>query len=132
MNHDTDNVIEFTPRTKGLFKIMLKQPELEVATAADEAMHIELGIVRADGTGAMTAETNHAMSFSPDGGSKALTDFGVLEFEVTSALVDEPLLVYFRGVNQTHDAGFMEDQLCAQLFIELEFRATANLHKCES
>ena len=28
-NHDADNVIEFTPRTKGTFKILVKQPELE-------------------------------------------------------------------------------------------------------
>ena len=42
---------------------MLKQPELETATAADESMHLEIGIVRADGTGYMSAETNHYMNF---------------------------------------------------------------------
>jgi hypothetical protein len=46
VNHDEDNVIEFTPRSKGFFKIMLKQPEREEAVASDESMHLEIGIVK--------------------------------------------------------------------------------------
>lgn len=112
---------------------MLKQPELEAATAADESMHLEIGIVRADGTGHMNAETNHYMNFMQHTGIQgALTDFGVLELEVPKDLVDEPLLIYFRGVNQTHDSGSMEPQLCTQLFIEIEFRAMQSLKKCDS
>jgi hypothetical protein len=53
VNHDADNVIEFTPRKTGHFKIMLKQPERETAIEADESMHLEIGIVKADGTGSM-------------------------------------------------------------------------------
>ena len=34
-NHDSDNVIEFTPRSKGTFKILVKQPELEEQIDAD-------------------------------------------------------------------------------------------------
>ena len=99
VNHDADNVIEFTPRMKGLFKIMLKQPELEIATEADEAMHLEIGVVKADGSGAMTSETNHHMNFYKHGGAGTLIDFTVLEFSVTKELVDEPMHIYFRGLN---------------------------------
>ena len=42
VNHDDYNVIEFTPRMKGLFKIMLKQPEREVALEAHESMIIAI------------------------------------------------------------------------------------------
>ena len=91
---------------KGLFKIMLKQPERETAIEADESMHIEIGIVKADGTGSMHQKTNHAIDFSGKG-QHSIIDFSVLEFEVNKEMVDTPLLIYFRSVNQTHDGGLM-------------------------
>ena len=69
-------------------------------------MHLEIGVARADGTGEMTAETNHKMSFKTHGDSFAVIDFSVLEFQVEE--VDVPLVIYFRGVNQTHDDGSMD------------------------
>ena len=63
VNHDEDNVIEFTPRSKGLFKIMLKQPEKENAIDSDDSMHLEVGIVKQDGTGAMRNTANHYIDF---------------------------------------------------------------------
>ena len=45
-NHDADNVIEFTPRTRGLIKIMVKQPEMEMIADSEETMAIELGVVK--------------------------------------------------------------------------------------
>ena len=53
VNHDEDNIIEWTPRNKGLFKIMVKQPEVEDPIEAEESMTIEIGIVKADGSGKM-------------------------------------------------------------------------------
>lgn len=47
-NHDADNVIEFTPREEGTFKILVKQPEMETMVQADEAMQIEIGMARAE------------------------------------------------------------------------------------
>ena len=78
---------------------MVKQPEREEATAAEESMSIEVGIVKADGTGKMMTKSNHFMHFKKKDGTGAQIDFGVLEFEVVSELVNEPLLVYFRGMN---------------------------------
>ena len=48
-NHDADNVIEFTPRFKGTFKILVKQPELEEAQNTDENFAIEIGVTKSDG-----------------------------------------------------------------------------------
>lgn len=35
-------------------------------------------------------------------------------------------------MNHTHDYDFMGPQLCTDLFIEIEFRATQSLHACDS
>ena len=48
------------------------------------------------------------MDFKKTGGSKIVIDFSVLEFEIDASLVNEPLLIYFRGVNQTHDEDMYE------------------------
>lgn len=78
---------------------MLKQPEMELATPADEAMVLEIGIAKADGTGAMNNKGNHFLHFDKGRHSGALVDFAVLEFEVVSELVNEPMLIYFRSLN---------------------------------
>lgn len=49
-NHDSDNVIEFTPRGRGKFKILVKQPELEEISKTDENFSIEIGVAKSDGT----------------------------------------------------------------------------------
>lgn len=106
VNHDTDNVIEWTPRHKGMFKIMLKQPERDLATEAQETMVIEIGASRADGHGDMHSSGNHQIEIQS---GHAELDFSVLEFLVTDKLLNEPLLIYFRSVNRTHDAGIHGD-----------------------
>ena len=110
VNHDEDNVIEFTPRSKGLFKILIKQPEREVAVASDESMHLEIGVVKQDGSGSMKTSINHEVDFKKDWNESnhIVIDLAVLEFEIDKELVDEPLLIYFRGVNQTHDEDLFE------------------------
>ena len=61
-----------------------------------------------------------------------MIDFSVLEFGAHKDLIGEPLHIYFRGVNMTHDSGYMEPQLCVDLFVEIEFRSISDLHRCES
>ena len=58
-NHDADNVIEFTPRTKGTFKILVKQPELEEVSKTDENFAIEIGVAKSDGSTFIKSVTNH-------------------------------------------------------------------------
>ena len=87
VNHDQDNVIEFTPRNTGFFKIFLKQPERYGPTAAEESMHIEIGLARADGQGEMHTSMNHKMKFSGHDEGVFL-DWSVLELEITSQLKD--------------------------------------------
>ena len=106
VNHDTDNVIEFTPRAKGMFKILLKQPEKETSTDASESMVLEIGVSRADGHGDMHSAGNHLIHAEH---VDIELDFSVLEFQIKEKLVNEPLLVYFRSVNRTHDAGIHEE-----------------------
>ena len=104
-----------------------------MAIAADESMVLEIGIVKVDGSGSMKTTSNHAMAFKLGKTSNHVgMDFAVLEFEIDKELVDEPLLIYFRGVNATHDEDLYEPELCSELFIEIEFRAIQNLHACES
>jgi len=38
---------------------MVKQPEREAATSSDESLHLEIGLVRADGAGSMHTADNH-------------------------------------------------------------------------
>lgn len=59
-------------------------------------------------------------------------DFAVLEFQVTDKLVDKPLLLFFRSLNFTHVQESYEPQLCAHLFIEMEFRPKYAMPKCDS
>ena len=70
VNHDEDNVIKFTPQIKVLFKTMLKKPEREVVKTTDEAMHLEVGIVKSCGNGSINTETNHLIDFKKAGSSK--------------------------------------------------------------
>ena len=131
VNHDDDNVIEFTPRNTGFFKIMLKQPEREMATAAEETMHLEIGVARADGLGEMHSKTNHKLKVS-ERHEPVVLDFSVLEFEIDKSLVNQKLLVYFRSVRRTHESRVGGAEFCAELFIEIEFRSFENWHRCDS
>ena len=80
----------------------------------------------------MHVESNHLMDFGPHKGAAEI-DFSVMEFEINEHLVDEPLLIYFRSVNRTHDYDFEEEpQLCAEVYMEIEFRTLQSLHKCDS
>ena len=100
---------------------------------ADESMHFEIGVVRADGSGSMKSESNHIVDYNGKAqGGHTVIDFSVLELEIGAKLVDEPLHIYFRGLNVTHDTYFNEPQLCVDLFIEIEFRSLPNLHRCDS
>ena len=47
-NHDSDNVIEFTPRSLGSFKVLVKQPEEFDSIDVDESLDIEIAIAHAD------------------------------------------------------------------------------------
>lgn len=111
----------------------MKQPQREFANESDESMHFEIGVVRADGMGTMHTESNHVVDYNGKAhGGHTVIDFSVLEFEVSPKLINEPLHIYFRGVNVTHDFDFMEPQLCVDLFIEIEFRSVQNLHRCDN
>ena len=93
--------------------------------ASDESMHLEIGIVKLDGSSSMKTSINHEVNFKKERGehNHIIIDFAVLELEIDKELVDEPLLIYFRGLNQTHDEDLFEPQLCTEVFIEIEFRA---------
>jgi hypothetical protein len=45
--------------------------------------------------------------------------------------MDEPLYLYFRGTNYTHDEGVLNDPQCQIMFIEIEFRSKDTLHACD-
>ena len=77
VNHDADNVIEFTPRHSGIFKILLKQPEKEIAADAAESMLLEIGVARADGDGKMKSAGNHLVHLEH---GEVELDFSVMEF----------------------------------------------------
>lgn len=82
----------------------------------------------------MKTSINHEVNFKKERGydNHIIIDFAVLELEIEKELVDEPLLIYFRGLNQTHDEDLFEPQLCTEVFIEIEFRALQNIHACET
>lgn len=44
INHDTDNLIKFTPKSQGIIKILIQQPELEESEVNDETFDIEIGV----------------------------------------------------------------------------------------
>lgn len=92
-------MIEFTPSKRGFFKIMLKQPEKETVVSAAETLHLEIGVVRADGEGSMRNEMNHQLKFQKHQEGVHL-DFSVLEFFVTADLVNQPLHIYFRSASR--------------------------------
>ena len=66
------------------------------------------------------------------GFGKTGLEFTQLYFEVTSRLVNEPLLIYFRSTNFTHDSLSYEVPQCQLLYIELEYRSDKNMHQCDS
>ena len=53
----------------------------------------------------MKTSINHEVNFKKEhgGDNHIIIDFAVLELEIDKEIVDEPLLIYFRGLNQTHD-----------------------------
>ena len=110
-NHDADNVIEFTPRSKGTFKILVKQPEMEEIKSTDENFSINVGVAKADGSAFINSVINHEIDMKGSIG-KATLEFSQLSFEVTSKLVDEPLVIYFRSLNFTHDNLGLEAPQC--------------------
>jgi hypothetical protein len=62
-NHDADNVIQFTPKTKGVFKIMVKQPEAFTATSIEETMDFEVGVQIQGQDKFIKVETNFDIDF---------------------------------------------------------------------
>ena len=126
-NHDADNVIEFTPRTKGTFKILVKQPELEEVQSTDDSFAIEIGVSKSDGTSFLKSVSNYEIDMRGGFGKTGL-EFTQLHFDVSTKLVDEPLLIYFRSTNFTHDSLSFEAPQCQLLYIELEYRSDKNMH----
>ena len=45
-------------------------------------------------------------------------------------MINEPLLIFFRGMNYTHDELRATENKCQTLFIELEFRSSQTKHVC--
>lgn len=84
VNHDADNLIDFTPRKEGIFKILVKQPERETAVEASETMHIEIGVAREKGSKFLKTVNNMKVEF---GFGKIDTDFAMLSFEITKEIV---------------------------------------------
>ena len=63
---------------------------------------------------------------------KTYLEFTELHFDVTHKLLDEPLLIYFRSTNFTHDNSGQETPQCQLLYIEIEFRSDKNMHHCNT
>ena len=81
---------------------MVKQPERYEGTSTEEALDIEIAVARSGESTFFKTETNHEIDF---GGklSKQKVDFTMLHLDINEDLKDVPLLLFFRGMNYTHD-----------------------------
>ena len=54
----------------------------------------------------------------------------MLNLEITKELVNQPLLIMFRGKNFSNEDEREVDRQCQLFYIEMEFRAKDSAHKC--
>ncbi len=101
-NHDADNVIQFTPKKQGSLKIMIKQPEAYNKVYVEEALDIEIAVAQEYDKKFLKTETNYEIDFKGKLGNQK-TDFTELRLEITENMLNNPLLIFFRGMNYTHD-----------------------------
>lgn len=110
---------------------MIKQPESYNKVYVEEALDIEIAVAN-EGEGAFfKTETNYEIDFRGKLGLQK-TDFTAMHLEITEKMINGPLLIFFRGMNYTHDELRASENKCQTLYMELEFRSTETKHVCSS
>ena len=63
INHDTDNLIKFTPKSQGIIKIFIQQPEFEESQVNDETFDIEIGVYDPQSNKFLATSINQHLDF---------------------------------------------------------------------
>lgn len=124
VNHDQDNVMKFKPRSTGVFKVLLQQPESDelFAGPAEAAYDLEIGVYDAEEKKFLASSMNSHLRLP--GGQPAKLEHAALSFQVDEEHVNRPLYVFFRALNFTDDGdGRTAGEGCLTVFLEAEYRA---------
>jgi hypothetical protein len=81
---------------------MIKQPEAYNKVYVEEALDIEIAVAQEYDKKFLKTETNYEIDFKGKLGNQK-TDFTELRLEITENMLNNPLLIFFRGMNYTHD-----------------------------
>ena len=59
INHDQDNVVKMTPKSAGIFKILIQMPTAEEQKINGELFDIEIGLYDAESDKFLATSMNH-------------------------------------------------------------------------
>ena len=59
INHDQDNIMKFTPKTQGVFKIFIQQSELEELSLNEESFDLEIALYELERDKFLVSSLNH-------------------------------------------------------------------------
>jgi hypothetical protein len=131
-NHKQDNIIKFIPRSTGVLKVLLQQPEAEelLAGDAEAPFDLEVGVYDPQKQKFVASAMNRHLTLPR--GQAAKLEYAALTFEATQDHLSRPLYIFFRALNFTDDegAGHKAAEGCLSLYIEAEFRSTST--KCKN
>ena len=130
INHNTPNVISFTPKTEGVIKILVQAPQdTSESIKGSDGSDYEIEIVLYDlEEGEVVARAlNAKMSFSNQD-LKGDTDYSLLEFKVKKSHLSSNLMIVFQAQNYIEEVEERED--CLEVFIELQY-SSVKIRKSE-
>jgi hypothetical protein len=118
MNHKQDNIVKFTPRHTGTFKLLVQQPEVETALKGEDssAFDIEIGLYDPENSKFVKSTMNRHIQINQDLSVKM--EHASLNYEFQELDLGRPFYFFFRAVNITHET---EAEGCTTLFMEAEF-----------
>jgi hypothetical protein len=126
VNHKQDNIMRMVPKSQGVIKVLVQQPE---GIAADEpAYDIEIGVYDAHAR-RFVAQGMNSHYRLPSGKSLKLEQ-ATVSYEVTQQHIDQPLYIFVRALNFTDEdgSGHKSSDGCLALYFEIEYRASS--HEC--
>jgi len=125
VNHKQDNIMKFVPRSTGVMKVLIQQPEAEEDLAGDAQapFDIEVGIYDPRAQRFLASSMNRHLVLPR--GTEAKLEYAAVSFEVSNDQQDAPLYIFFRALNftDTADSASAKDG-CLALYIEMEFRSS--------
>lgn len=117
IHHDQDNLMYFTPKSQGVIKIFISQPEEEELMMNDEVFDIEIGLYDVSKERFVATSMNQHLPLEIGGVSGKL-EYASLTYNIPYDSVNKPFILMFRALNFTN---VNEGAACEAVYIELEY-----------